>query len=100
VPDWPRTFLPLDDDGQADDRQPVELFQHRPDTTDDLAAWCDGQTILVNGGPVVLLPGTRADRQIVGLGDYALRTDGGRYRVEYADGLATRYTPAQGGDGD
>lgn len=89
MPEQPRTYRPLDDDGQPDpDRTRVELYQHRPGTTDDLCAWTGGDRITVNGAAAVVLPGKGG---VVGLGDFALRFPGGRVRVEYADGLATRY---------
>jgi len=90
--DWPRTFIPLDEDGRPDhDRAPVELYQHRPGETDALIAWTNGRRVIVNNMPAVVLP----NGDPVGLGDFALRYPKGRLRVEYADGLATRYQLAE-----
>ena len=88
--DWPRTYVPLGPDGQPDpDRTHVELFQHRPGQTDALLAWTGGRRVIVNNMPAVVLP----NGDPVGLGDFALRYPAGRLRVEYADGIATRYQP-------
>lgn len=87
----PRTFLPLDEHGQVDrGRRPVQLLQHRPGEHDAVAEWTGGTVVTVNGARAVILPGKGG---VVGLGDHAKLT-GGRYVVEYADGLATRYQPA------
>lgn len=88
----PRTYRPLDDYGRPnEDRIVVELFQHRPGQTDALIEWAGGRRLVVNGMPCVVLP----NGDPVGLGDYALRFPSGRLRLEPADGLATRYTPAE-----
>jgi hypothetical protein len=92
VPDQPRTYRRLDADGQpATDRVQVQLYQHRPGQTDALIEWTQGRRLVVNGMPCVVLP----NGDPVGLGDYALRFPSGRLRLEPADGLATRYTPAE-----
>lgn len=90
--EWPRTYVPLDAGGQPDpDRTRVELFQHLPGQTDALVTWAGGRRVIVNNMPAVVLP----NGDPVGLGDFALRyPTAGRLRVEYADGLATRYQPA------
>lgn len=97
MPDWPRTYVPLDADGQLiPDGEPLELFLHRPDLTEDLLAWSGGTVLTLNGGPVILLPGTApAGQRLVGLGDHALRSASGQLRAEPADGFATRYQPAE-----
>lgn len=90
---WPRVYVPLDRDGQPDpDRATVELYQHRPGNTDDLCEWTGGERITVNGGPAVALPGRGG---VVGIGDFALKYPGGRFLVQHADGLSTRYAPAE-----
>lgn len=94
MPEWPRTYVPLDQDGQPDkSRQPVELYQHKPGNTDDLCEWTRGERITVNGAAAVVLPGKGG---VVGLGDFALKYPGGRVLVQHADGLATRYAAADG----
>lgn len=95
MPDWPRTFHPLDEDGQPDQTRTVEVFLHRPDLTEALLAWTGGEQLVVNGGPAVLLPGTvPATQRLVGLGDFAARVGETKFRRELADGFATRYQPA------
>lgn len=94
MPDWPRAFHPVDADGEPDTATVVELFQHTALNTADVALWCGGETAMVNGGPVVVVGGTRrAVDRLCGLGDYAAR-DGDRWWAEPADGLYQRYRPA------
>lgn len=69
----------------------VGVFQLRPLTVDAFVAWSDGQMILVNGGPAVVLPD---DGGIVGLGDYGVR-ENSFIRAEPAAGFAQRYTPVE-----
>lgn len=72
----------------------LEVVQHNPLNTDQLAMWAGGDVALVNGGPVVVLGGTRkAVDRLVGLGDYAVR-DGDRFWAESADGFTQRFIPA------
>lgn len=88
----PATLRPLDADGRPRGRT-VEVFQLRPDLVAEFVAWSGGQQLLLNGGPVVLLPGTApAASRLVGLGDYAVR-DGDTLRAEPAAGFAQRYQP-------
>lgn len=87
--DWPHPFTAVDGGEE------VEVFQMRPDLVDALLAWSGGDVIgIVNGGPLVLLPGYRraADR-MVGLGDFAVRR-GTSFRGYRADGFYQQYTPA------
>lgn len=82
--------------GEPDLDVTVEVFQHRPAETAALLAWAGGDEVMVNGGPAVVLPGTRpfTDR-LVGLGDFVVRdgrTSGRRYP---ADGFHQRFRPAQ-----
>lgn len=89
--DWPRTMQPVT--GGEPTGDPVEAYQHTPLTTDELTAWCGGDRGFVNGGPVVVVGGTRrAVDRLVGLGDYAMR-DGDRFWSEPADGFGQRYQP-------
>jgi hypothetical protein len=93
MPDWPRPYHPINADGDPDTDTVVELFQHTVATTDELTAWCGGETAFVNGGPVVIVGGTRrAVDRLCGLGDYAVR-DGDRWWATPADGLYQRYRP-------
>lgn len=97
--EWPRLFHPVDD-GVADAGVTVEVFQHQPGRTDALLAWAGGDApdvLLINGGPAVLLPGTRraADR-LVGLGDYAVREPGHSVKAEQADGFSQRFGAVEG----
>lgn len=98
MPEWPRLFHPVED-GVPDLAVDVQVFQHQPGRTDQLLAWADAEVedvLLINGGPAVLLPGTRrsADR-LVGLGDYAVKVDGHSVKAEPADGFFTRYAAHQ-----
>lgn len=87
----PTPLRPLDNDGQPLGRT-VEAFQLRPDLVDAFLAWTGGTRLMLNGGPVVLLPGDApADTRLVGLGDFAVR-DGDQLRAEPALGFAQRYT--------
>jgi hypothetical protein len=73
---------------------PVEVMQHNPLNTAEFAAWSGGDIGFVNGGPIVVVGGTRkAVDRLVGLGDYAVR-DGDRFWAESADGFGRRYQPA------
>lgn len=92
--DWPRPYHPVTADNQVDTTVTVELYQHTVATTQSLREWCGGEVAYVNGGPVVIVGGTRraADR-LCGLGDYAAR-DGDRWWAETADGLYQRFRPA------
>ena len=86
--DWPRPMRP------TAGGDPVEVFQHTPLTTDQLTTWTGGEVAFVNGGPVVVVGGTRkAVDRLVGLGDFAVR-DGDRFWAESADGFSQRYIPA------
>lgn len=70
---------------------PVDVYQHTPLTTDAVAEWCGGDRTVVNGGPVVVVGGTRkAVDRLCGLGDFAVR-DGDRFWSEPADGFYQRY---------
>lgn len=85
----------IEGDGNSGGRQPdtatvVQVFQLRPTGWDDLARWCGGQQIVVNGGQAVLLPDGGG---VVGLGDYAVTDDGDRFRAEPADGFRQRFAP-------
>lgn len=80
-PDRPEALVP-------DESVSVEVFQVRPLTWQAAADWCGGTTGIVDGGPVVMVGG-----EMAALGDYILHIDGS-YRVERADGFATRYVPA------
>lgn len=72
----------------------VELFPLRPDLVEQLVAWAGGEHLLVGGTSAVLLPGVRPVRaRLVGLGDYAARSDG-KVWAERAAGIAARYVPA------
>lgn len=73
---------------------PAEVVQHTPLNTAELAAWSGGDIGFANGGPVVVVGGTRkAVDRLVGLGDYAVR-DGDRFWAEPAAGFGQRYQPA------
>ena len=90
---WPYTFHPARYEGDQlvpDTSTVVTVFQHRPDLTEQLVAWCGGFEVFVNGGPAVILPGGGG---VVGLGDFAVR---GLYGLsaEPADGFYQRYIPA------
>lgn len=90
--DWPRRMQPVADGEPTGD--PVETYQHTPLTTAELATWSGGDIGFVNGGPVVVVGGTRrAAARLVGLGDFAVR-DGDRFWAETADGFYQRFTPA------
>lgn len=92
---WPAHFHPVNDDGEPDATRTVEVNQLRPDRVADFLAWSDGTELLLNGGPVVLLPGTRpAAQRLVGLGDFAVR-DGDTVRAEPADGFYQRFQPVE-----
>ncbi len=85
--DWPRFMVNTVGD-------PVEAFQHTPLNTAELVEWAGGETTTVNGGPVVVVGGTRrAVERLCGLGDFAVR-DGDRFWAEPADGFYQRYQPA------
>lgn len=72
----------------------VEVVQHNPLNTEQLAMWAGGDVAFINGGPVVVVGGTRkAVDRLVGLGDYAVR-DGDRFWAELADGFTQRFIPA------
>ena len=92
--DWPRDYHPVTADNDLDTSTVVELYQHTVATTLSLAEWCGGEVAHINGGPVVIVGGTRraADR-LCGRGDYAVR-DGDRWWSETADGLYQRFRPA------
>lgn len=92
--DWPRRYHPVKGSGELDTATVVELYQHTVATTLALAHWAGGEVAFVNGGPIVIVGGTRraADR-LCGLGDYAVR-DGDRWWAEPADGLYQRFRPA------
>jgi hypothetical protein len=91
MPDWPRSMQPATDGEPVGD--PVEVFQHNALNTDELVVWAGGDRGFVNGGPVVVVGGTRrAVDRLVGLGDYAVR-DGDRFWAETADGFSQRYQP-------
>lgn len=99
VSSWPHPFHPAEVDATgavvADEAVTVEVFQHRPDLTDQLVAWSGGELLVVNGGPVVLLPGSRrAAQRLVGLGDYAVR-DGDTVTAEEAAGFYQRFVAAE-----
>lgn len=95
VESWPHPHRPLVDGEPS--TETVEVFQHRPDLTDALVAWCDGEMLMVNGGPAVLLPGRRKiTERLVGLGDFAVKA-GDTWRAEPAAGFATRFV-AEGAD--
>jgi hypothetical protein len=69
----------------------------RPDLVAEFVAWSGGVAIgVINGGPVVLLPGSQpAGDRLVGLGDFAVRGPGEEYpHAEAAAGFWQRYTPA------
>jgi hypothetical protein len=90
---WPHPFNPLIN-GEPDAEVTVQVFQHRPDLTAQLVDWCSGDRLTLNGGPVVLLPGTRpANQRLVGLGDFAVRA-GDTWRAEPASGFYSRWAPA------
>lgn len=96
--EWPRPFHPVAD-GEPDTDVTVEVFLHRPDLTDQLLAWAGGDAadvLLINGGPTILLPGTRraADR-LVGLGDYAVKEPGHSVKAEQADGFSQRFVAVE-----
>jgi len=83
--DWPRPMQTIPGGDE------VEVFQHTPLNTDQLTAWTGGDVGFVNGGPVVVVGGTRkAVDRLVGLGDFAVR-DGDRFWAEPADGFGQRY---------
>lgn len=89
--DWPRRYHPIVD-GVVEDRT-VEVFAHEPGRTDALAAWADGEQVVVGGQPVVILPGTRRVRdRLVGLGDVAV-ADSSLYALR-GDLLAAHLYPA------
>lgn len=96
VETWPHPHHPVTD-GEPDVPVTVEVFQLRPDLVAEFLGWSGGEELFVNGGPAVLLPGSRraADR-IVGLGDYAVQDQMGRFTAEPAAGWANRYIPAVG----
>lgn len=96
--EWPRPFHPVND-GETDTGVVVEVFLHRPDLTNQLLVWAGGHAddvLLINGGPTVLLPGTRrASDRLVGLGDFAVKEPGHSVKAEQADGFSTRYLPVE-----
>lgn len=95
--EWPRAYHPVRPDGTVDTSRTVELYVHTVENTVQVAAWCGGEIAIVNGGPVVVVGGTkRAVERLCGLGDFAAR-DGDRWWAERADGLYQRLQPAQGG---
>lgn len=67
----------------------------RPDLIDALIDWSGGDVVgVLNGGPLVLLPGTRpAAQRMVGLGDFAVKA-GESWRGYRADGFYQQFTPA------
>jgi hypothetical protein len=105
---WPAELYPLVPDPDADPgggtvplvpdiEHVVEGHQLRPDLLQEFVEWSGGMVIgVINGGPVVLLPGTRpAGQRIAGLGDFAVRGEDEQYpRAELASGFWQRYTPA------
>lgn len=91
VDTWPHPFRALDDIGQPTG-DAVEVHQLRPDLLDAFLTWSGGTPLLVNGGPAVLLPGTRpAAERVVGLGDFAVHTTS--WWAEPAAGFYNRFRP-------
>lgn len=89
--DWPRRMQPHTGGEPTGDM--VEVFVHTPLNTADVVVWAGGDRGFVNGGPVVVVGGTRkAVDRLVGLGDFAVR-DGDRFWAEPADGFGQRYQP-------
>jgi hypothetical protein len=92
--DWPKPFHPVTD-GVVDTDETVQIFPLMPEGADALLEWAGGgDSLVVNGGPCVVLPGTRKVRdRVVGLGDVAVADSVG---VKSCPGgeLAARYTPA------
>lgn len=87
--DIARRMRPVGSAGDA-----VEVVQHTPLNTSEVATWAGGEVGFVNGGPVVVVGGTRkAVDRLVGLGDFAVR-DGDRFWAEPADGFTQRFIPA------
>ncbi len=75
-----------------DTSRTAEVTQLRPDTVEQFVEWSGGTYDLVNGGPVVLLPGRGpALGRVVGLGDFGVR-EGERLSGERADGFWQRWT--------
>jgi hypothetical protein len=78
-----------------DKSRTAEVYQLRPDTVDAFVVWTGGTYDLVNGGPVVLLPGRGpALGRVVGLGDFAVR-EGEKLSGERADGFWQRWQIAE-----
>lgn len=92
--EWPAQVHPVVD-GAPDTARTVEANQLRPDRVAEFLAWCGGQQLMLNGGPVVLLPGDDPPAgRLVGLGDFAV-ADGDTVRAEPAGGFWQRYQPAR-----
>lgn len=90
---WPYPHHPLVMVAGAldpDELVSVQVFQLRPLTVDACRSWCGGETAIVDGGPVVIVPGGAAFAR---LGDFIVE-ELGVYRVEPAVGFAQRYIPA------
>lgn len=78
-----------------DPQRTVQLFQLRPDLVEACRSWCDGDLLILNGGPVVLVPGRGPSvRRLAGLGDYVVR-EGGAFSAQSADGIAQRFQPVE-----
>ena len=90
----PRDYHPIDD-GAIDRDRTVQMWSHNPTNTDQLIDWVGGgETILVNGGPCLILPGTRRVRdRLAGLGDVVVNDDGS-FRALPGGELSANYWPA------
>lgn len=90
--EFPHPHHPVTVDGDelvVDETVRVELFQLRPLNVDACAAWCRATPVLVNGGPALLV-----GKSVAGLGDYVAYRKG-KFSVEPAAGIASRYRPAE-----
>lgn len=93
--DWPRDYHPIHD-GQIDRTRTVQLYPHQPGGLDQLRDWCGGgDTAFVNGGPVLIVPGTGPCAQrLVGLGDVAVADGDHPLRAVPGGEISARYSPA------
>lgn len=78
-PGWPRPFLPVGDPDTV-----VDGYQLQPGTWADLAQWCGGEQVLIDGSQAVRV----GDAHAV-LGDFVMQSDG--FEVSPADGHYQRY---------
>lgn len=94
--EWPRAYNPYDDNSEVDTSQTVWIYPHIAGQTEALAEWAGSeQTLFVNGGPVVVLPGSRPiPERLVGLDQVAVSD--GVHSIKAMDGglIGSRYRRA------